>query len=390
MQVATTEEASSGVGPDALRKLVDAIVTVGSDLDLSAMLNRVVTVATELVGAQYGALGVLDPTGTRLEDFITVGIDDETHRAIGDLPEGKGILGLLIVDAQPIRLPDIKRHPDSFGFPPNHPPMQSFLGVPVRVRGAVFGNLYLTNKLAADAFTDVDEELASGLAAAAGVAIENARLHNRVQELAVVEDRERIARDLHDTVIQRLFATGLSLQATARMARSDPASAAVRIDAAVDDLDITIKHIRSAIFALESSRSSGADLLHNRVLATIEEFTAEVHLEPFVLLDGPIDTGVPDDIAEEMLAVLREGLSNAARHSSATRVNVEVVVGDQLTVRVIDNGVGMQGEPRSEGHGLRNMATRAERLGGSMALNPDEAEGFTVEWSVPLRGTLSR
>src|SRR5262249_52393234 len=159
---------------------------------------------------------------TRLEDFITVGIDESTHRLIGDLPEGQGVLGLLIVDAQPIRLPDIKKHPNSYGFPPNHPPMTSFLGVPIRVRGEVFGNLYLTEKTSDPEFPEVDEELRVGLAAAAGVAIENARLHNRVQELAVVEDRERIARDLHDTVIQRLFATGLALQATARMARSDP------------------------------------------------------------------------------------------------------------------------------------------------------------------------
>ncbi|HUR77015.1 MAG TPA: GAF domain-containing sensor histidine kinase [Acidimicrobiales bacterium] len=384
--MAGPDDEVAGVGHNALRELVDAIVAVGSDLDLSAMLKRLVTVATELVGAQYGALGVLDPGGTRLEDLISVGVDDEMHRLIGDLPEGKGVLGVLIVDAQPIRLPDIEKHADSYGFPSDHPPMKSFLGVPIRVRGAVFGNLYLTNKIAADAFTEVDEELSVGLAAAAGVAIENARLHNRVQELAVVEDRERIARDLHDTVIQRLFATGLSLQATARTARSDPASAAVRIDAAVDDLDITIKHIRSAIFALESSRGGGADLLHNRVLATIEEFTSGIELEPFVLLDGPIDTGVPDEIAEEMMAVLREALSNAARHSGATRVTVEVSVGDLLTVRVIDNGKGLQGEPRADGHGLRNMAARAGRHGGSLELAPAEDGGFVVEWSVPVRG----
>jgi signal transduction histidine kinase len=376
---------ADGAGPDALQKLVDAVVAVGSDLDLSATLKRVVTVATELVDAQYGALGVLDPSRTRLEDFITVGIDDTTHRLIGDLPEGKGILGLLIVDAQPIRLPDIKRHPDSYGFPPNHPPMKSFLGVPVRVRGDVFGNLYLTNKQSAAEFTDLDAELCVGLASAAGVAIENARLHNRVQELAVVEERERIARDLHDTVIQRLFATGLGLQATARMTPSDPAGAAKRIDNAVDELDITIKHIRSAIFALESSRGRGADLLHNRVLATIEEFTSGIDIEPSVMVEGPIDTGVPDEIAEEMLAVVREGFSNAARHSNATRVVLEVAVTDNLTVRVIDNGIGLADEPRTDGHGLRNMAARAQRLGGSLSLNPGSHGGLVVEWIVPLR-----
>lgn len=377
---------TDGAGPEALQKIVDAVVTVGSDLELPSMLKRLVTVATELVDAQYGALGVLDPTRTRLEDFITVGIDDETHRRIGDLPEGKGVLGLLIVDAQPIRLPDIKKHADTYGFPPNHPPMQSFLGVPVHVRGEVFGNLYLTNKKSAGEFTDTDEQMSVALASAAGVAIENARLHNRVQELAVVEDRERIARDLHDTVIQRLFATGLSLQATARIARSDPASAAARVDAAVDELDITIKHIRSAIFALETSRAGGPDLLHNRILVTIEEFTSGIDIEPSLMLDGPIDTGVADDIAEEMMAVIREALSNAARHSNASRVTLEVSVGDDLSVRVIDDGVGLSDEPRTDGHGLRNMAVRAERLGGTLALTPSAGGGLVVEWTVPLLG----
>ena len=213
---------SEFAGPRSLRQLLDAVLTVGSDLDLPAMLQRIVEAAVELVDARYGALGVLDESRTRLAQFITVGIDDETHSAIGDLPEGHGILGLLIVDAKPLRLPDLREHPDSYGFPPHHPPMRSFLGVPVRVRDQVFGNLYLTDKTSAEVFTDVDEELVVGLAAAAGVAIDNARLHARIQELTLVEDRERIARDLHDTVVQRLFATGLSLQGAAGLIHSDP------------------------------------------------------------------------------------------------------------------------------------------------------------------------
>src|SRR5215216_1585602 len=179
-------------GPRSLRQLLDAVLTVGSDLDLPAMLERIIEAAVDLVDARYGALGVLDDTRTRLAQFVTVGLDDETYNAIGHLPEGHGILGLLIVDPKPLRLPDLREHPDSFGFPPNHPPMRSFLGVPVRVRGEVFGNLYLTDKQSADAFTDVDEELTVALAAAAGAAIENARLHARVRDLALSEERERI------------------------------------------------------------------------------------------------------------------------------------------------------------------------------------------------------
>jgi len=254
----------SSPGPKGLPQLLDAVISLGSNLDLPAVLRHIVSSAVALVDARYGALGVLDDAGTGLAEFITVGLDDETYRAIGTLPKGHGILGLLIRDPKPIRLPDLHDHPDSYGFPPNHPPMRSFLGLPVRIRDQVFGNLYLTDKTTADVFTDTDEELVGALAVAAGVAIENARLHVRVQELALLEDRERIARDLHDTVIQRLFATGLSLQGTARLV--DRPEVAERISQAVDDLDLTVKHIRTAIFGLEASRQPRGGL-RQRALA---------------------------------------------------------------------------------------------------------------------------
>ena len=191
----------------------------------------------------------------------------------------------------------------------------------------------------AEVFTDVDEELAVGLAAAAGVAIENARLHTRLQELGLVEDRERIARDLHDTVIQRLFATGMSLQGTARLVRTDPSAAVGRIESAVDDLDLTVKHVRTAIFGLEQRRTPD-DGLRNSILALLQEAAGPLGFEPRVLLDGPIDTGVGDGIGAELLATLREALSNVARHARASRVDVEVVVGGDVSLRVCDDGVG--------------------------------------------------
>jgi signal transduction histidine kinase len=167
-------------------------VLVGSDLELEPMLQRIIEAAVDLVDARYGALGVLDESGGRLAEFITVGIDGDGRTAIGDLPKGLGLLGSIIHDAQPLRLAEITEHPDSSGFPPNHPPMTSFLGVPVRVRGTVFGNLYLTDKTSAEVFSDIDEELATGLAAAAGVAIENARLydHGRRREAAMAALKE--------------------------------------------------------------------------------------------------------------------------------------------------------------------------------------------------------
>jgi signal transduction histidine kinase len=375
---------SEVAGPRRLRELLDAVLALTSNLDAPSVLRRIVKAAVELVDARYGAVGVLDETGTRLAQFITVGIDDDTHQLIGKLPEGHGLLGSLIIDAKPLRLPDLREHPDSFGFPDHHPPMRSFLGVPIRVRDEVFGNLYLTDKMTAEAFTDVDEELVVGLAAAAGIAVENARLHTRVQQLALVEDRERIARDLHDTVIQRLFATGLSLQGTARLAGTDTDAAVTRIEAAVDDLDLTVKHIRSAIFGLESSRLSTAGGLRHRVLALGREAAGALGFDPRCFFDGPIDSAVDEDVAGDIVAMLREALSNVARHARATRVDVELVVADHILVRVLDDGVGPPPSDAPRGHGLNNMEARAERHGGRFQLRAGAPKGSVLEWQVPL------
>jgi signal transduction histidine kinase len=371
----------SNAGPRSLRQLLDAVMTVGSDLDLPSVLRHIVESAAALVDARYGALGVLDETGTSLAEFITVGIDEDDRRRIGPLPKGHGILGLLIREPKAIRLPDLAEHPDSYGFPPHHPPMKSFLGVPVRVRDQVFGNLYLTDKTTAEVFTDIDEELVIGLAAAAGVAIENARLHLRVRELALLEDRERIARDLHDTVIQRLFATGLRLQGAARLAERP--EVADRIIQAVDDLDLTVKHIRTAIFGLEASRRATNAGLRQRVLALAGEAAGALGYEPHILFDGSLDT-VAEDRAVEVLAVLREALTNVARHAGAHRVDVEVVADGDLTLRVIDDGKGLGAQRRPGAKGLANMEARAARLGGSVLVKARPEGGTVVEWRVPL------
>ena len=375
---------SEVAGPRRLRELLGAVLALGSDLDAPSMLRRIVEAAVGLVDARYGALGVLDDTGTSLAQFVTVGIDAAAHELIGALPEGHGLLGVLIVDAKPLRLPDLREHPDSYGFPPRHPPMRSFLGVPIRVRDQVFGNLYLTDKVTAEAFTDVDEELVVGLAAAAGIAIENARLHTRIQEFALVDERERIARDLHDTVIQRLFATGLSLQRTGRIVRTDADGAVTRIEAAVDDLDLTVKHIRSAIFELESSRVSSSGGLRDRVLGLGREAAGALGFEPRCFFEGPVDSAVADDVAGDLLATLREALSNVARHAKATRVDVEVVVTGQVVLRVVDDGRGPPGRDAPRRLGLNNMETRAAQRGGRFELRAGLPAGTIVEWQVPL------
>ena len=370
--------------PRQLRRLLDGVLDIGSDLDLESVLRTIIATAAELVDARYGALGVLDNTGTRLSEFITVGVTDEQRAAIGRLPEGHGILGRLIVDPQPLRLPHIGAHPDSYGFPPNHPPMTSFLGVPITVRGVVFGNLYLCDKGGGDAFTDVDEELAIGLAAAAGIAVENARLHARVADFATLEDRERIARDLHDTVIQRLFAIGLSLQATLRLV-TDPA-VTNRLTTAIDDLDATVRDVRASIFELHTARLPGRSVRQELVQLCGESARA-LGFDPVLRFDGPIDAALGESMATEMFAVVREGLSNVAKHARATTAQVLAEVRDgRLSVRILDNGVGIGVgiSPPGVGRGVENLSARAARLGGTFTIESRPTGGTELHWNVPL------
>lgn len=366
-----------------LGRLLDAVVALGANLDLEVVLRRVVETAAELVGARYGALGVLDEERTHLVEFVTTGLDPDERAAIGEPPKGHGILGLLIAEPRPIRLPDLRAHPDSFGFPPGHPPMTSFLGVPIVIGGEAFGNLYLTDKVGAPAFTDADEELAIGLAAAAAVAIDNARLHRRLRDVDLIEDRERIARELHDTVIQRLFATGLSLQAAVRfMTRPE---AIERIQRAVDDLDDTVRDIRSVIFELQQPVVMAGGL-RRRLLDVGAELVDALGFEATFRFEGALDTLVGDDVADHVVAVVREGLANVARHADASVAQVSVVLADrELRVVVTDDGVG-PGADRPGGRGLANLRERAVSLGGSAELvaGSESSGGSALRWVVPL------
>ena len=349
---------------------------------LPVVLRRIVSSACELVDAQYAALGVLGP-GTNVEqirliEFFTKGADEETIRRIGHYPTGRGILGVLIREPQPLRLRDLGSHPQSFGFPPGHPPMRSFLGVPVRIQDRVFGNLYLTEKRGGGDFTAKDEEIAVALAAAAGGAIENARLQERVRQLAVLEDRERMARDLHDTIIQRLFATGLGLQALTHLATPEVAD---RIQQAVDDLDATIREVRGVIFALEAHQQEEQSL-RVQVLGLATEMTAVLGFAPRAHFDGPVDAVVNEALASDLLAVLRELLSNVAHHAGAASADIYLLAGSEIILRVEDDGHG-PGPVREGGRGLRNLQARALAYGGSFALAPKEWRGSLAEWRVP-------
>lgn len=340
-------------------------------------------VACELVDARYGALGVLSEDGHGLSQFVHEGIPPEQAAIIGHLPEGKGILGLLITDPKPIRLADLSQHAASYGFPAQHPPMHSFLGVPIVTRDRVFGNLYLTEKRSAAEFSLVDEALATTLARAAAIAIENARLHAQVRELVLNSDRARIAAELHDTVIQRLFAVGLALQGAVGSILSR--QAADLVQGAVADLDDTIRQIRSTIFALQVTPVAEQGL-RAEILALCREASVGLGFDPQVRLEGPLDSAVDDDTAANLLAVVREGLSNVVRHAGASRVQVAVVVSEnRLSLRIVDDGKGPGTGQRDGGRGVDNLTRRAESLAGTFALLPAPAgRGTELRFDVPL------
>jgi signal transduction histidine kinase len=365
--------------PAKLRRLVQAILILDAELNLPVVLRRISEEARDLVDAQYGALGVLTEDGRALDQFLTVGLSHDEERAIGARPTGRGVLGTLIAEGRPLRLADLAQSPESFGFPPQHPAMTSFLGVPVRVHGEVYGILYLTNKRTAPEFSEDDEELVLALAMAAGIAIENARLHGIVRDRALTEDRDRIARDLHDSVIQRLFAIGLSLQGTARLVERP--EAVMRIGEAIDKLDETIRQLRKAIFDIELTINKEG--LHPKVLDLVHELRPVLGLLPQVSFGGPVDTAVNDALAEEVLAVLREALTNVGKHARATQVVITIAAGEELRLVVADDGVGI-GDAKAAGLGLKNLRQRAERLGGSVELGTSREGGTRLTWHVPL------
>ena len=365
--------------PAKLLRLIDAVLMIEAAVELPVLLRHLIEEACSLVGARYGALGVLNEARTGLDPFITVGLGDNEEEAIGARPTGRGVLGVLITDATPLRLKNLGTHPESYGFPAHHPPMKSFLGVPVRVRSVVYGNLYLTEKIGGDDFSDQDQSLAEALAVAAGIAIENTRLHERVRVLSVLDDRDRIARDLHDRVIQRVFAVGMSLQGAVRLSERD--QIVERVNKAVDDLDTTMTEIRTAIFELGTKAIAGG--LRHSVLELTEEMASSLGTRPEVVFNGAIDNAISQRIADSLLAVLREALTNAGKHARATSYVVTITVSEDVSLEVQDNGIGIElPQAFGVGLGLVNLRSRAERLGGSFEILAGD-DGTRLLWRVP-------
>ncbi len=368
--------------PAKLRRVLEATLLLEADLDLPTLLRHIIDEARSMTNARYGALGVLNDEGNALAEFITVGLEPDEEGRIGDRPTGRGVLGLLISDPKPRRLAHLGSDPASFGFPPNHPPMTSFLGVSIKVRDEVYGNLYLTDKIGWSEFTSDDEALIGALAVAAGIAIENARLHSRVQEVAVYEERDRLARDLHDTVIQRLFAIGLSLQSLA----GNPSASGIsdRLQGTITDVDDTIRQVRTSIFELGSD---GLDLgMRDNVLSLLEDLRPVVGFRVQASFEGPVDTAVTGTVREHLLAVTREAITNVGRHAQATKAAVAVSVGDgHCQLRVVDDGCGIAESGLAVGGlGLGNLRRRAEKLHGKFEIESPEGGGTVLTWRVPL------
>lgn len=355
--------------------LIDAMLAVTTGLDLEETLKTIVHTAMRLVGARYGALGVVGPSGKELERFIYEGIDDATRQLIGPLPQGRGVLGVLLDEPEPVRIADVSQHRASVGFPPNHPPMRTFLGVPIRIRDQVYGNLYLTEKADGALFSADDEVLILALASAAGIAIDNARLNRRTRELDVLSERDRIARDLHDHVIQRLFAVGLSLQGALSAECEEQHR---RISGALDDLQDVVSEIRTTIFDLHGGTVTR---LRQRLEQIVDQMVGHSALRATLHVAGPLSV-VDAGLADHAEAVVREALSNAVRHAGADAVAVNVTVDDNLTVTVTDDGIGIPIQVTPSG--LANLASRAEECGGTLTVEPGPDGGTRLQWQVPL------
>lgn len=361
---------------DRLSTLIRSAAAVVGEVDLGEVLKRLITEAMSATGARYAALGVIGEHGV-LSDFLYEGIDPDLAAEIGHLPTGRGVLGTVIREKEPLILESISEHPDSYGFPPNHPPMTNFLGVPITAGDSTFGNLYLTDKKGG--FTDEDLGVVDALSHIAGAAIQTARLQERLRLVAVVEDRQRIARDLHDSVIQDLFAVGLGLQGLTR--RIDDPDTARLVDDAVDRLDTSVNSLRRYIFELKDPTQPALGLderLQDLVSRMGSAYPSTVRLS--------IDWLGPTNADDEIVMVVQEALSNSLRHAESDWVEITLTDDDEdVLVQVIDNGIGFDASDVASGMGIANMRSRVQRLGGVMTIDSAKGEGTRVEVRLPVK-----
>lgn len=361
-----------------LSALSDAVIDVAKGEDLSASLRRLVENAVIISEATYGALGAISPDG-RLEEFTYVGLSEESADEIERFPEGKGLLGHLLKHPTPLRLASIKSSEASVGFPEGHPAMNSFLGVPIRIRDEVYGSLYLTEKKGGLEFTKEDEQLVIVLASAAGIAIDSARGEAAQKQISVLAERERIGRDLHDLVIQSLFATGLSLQAVAKDELMPKRDLKI-IQETIDNLDLTVQQIRNTIFDLQIPGPIAG--LRGRIQEEIAVFQGKNAIHISSEFKGPIDSSVHRALSEHSIAVVRELLTNAMKYARCRQIDVLISADEgQLKVQVSDDGIGyVEGLRKS---GLLNLEERARECKGTFSITKKAPQGTLAHWVAP-------
>ena len=367
-----------------LRILVELGMDLAAELSLDALLQRVVNFSRDLVGARFGALSVLEREG-KIGRFLTSGLSSEEVARIGSPPRGLGLLGLILKEGRPLRLSEITAHPSSVGFPPGHPAMKSLLGVPMVSRGTVIGSLYLADKEDGHEFTGADQDGVAMLAAQAAVAIENARLYEQLEDLARLRERERIAMDLHDGVIQSIYAIGLNLEGCVDLNDEDPQEMEHRVLKAVDGLNEVIREIRNYIFDLRLDRS-GTKTLKQVLEDAAKELRLTALIEADVITEGPSEEPSTERTVQ-LSYIVREAIANIIKHAKATSATLRLSArSDHFVLSVRDNGVGFGPEQSaaSSGQGLRNMMERAREIGGNLAVTSGPGVGTEVAVTLQL------
>jgi len=384
---ATAPPVATSPDATALAALDEAARAIAGIRGIDEVLQLIVDRVRDLVDARYAALGIVGPGG-RIERFITAGLDGHTRQLIGDLPTGRGLLGLIIREGRSYRIPRIASHPDSSGFPANHPPMTSFLGVPVTARGVSIGNLYLTDKRGAPEFSEADLSLVETFALHAGIAIDNARLHAQAGRLAVADERDRIGRDLHDGIIQSLYAVSLSLEDVPELMAEGRTEAERRVDQAIESLHVAIRDIRNFIYGLRPEAVDGSEVVAG-IAALAQDMRDGGLVDVVATLDPAADPGLSAEDGVELLSFVREALSNAARHAKAHRIDVLLGrAGRGSILEIADDGVGFD-PARAVGdghHGLANMRIRAEAIGGRLDVDSQPGAGTRIRLKLGARG----